>query len=48
VQHLEKRSKDIHFLIMRLSNKAYVPLIGIAQKLHIIRNRGILRTSNTR
>jgi len=38
VQHLEKRSKNIHFSIMGLSRKAHVPLIGTMQKLHILHN----------
>jgi len=33
---------------MHFSNKAHVPLSRTTQNLHIIRNRGILRTSNTK
>jgi hypothetical protein len=47
VWHLEEGSKDIHFSIMRFFNKAHVPLRRTAQNLHIIRNWGILHTSNT-
>jgi hypothetical protein len=38
VQYLEKRSKGIHFPIMRFSEKAHAPLIEAPHKLHIIRN----------
>jgi hypothetical protein len=38
VQHLEEGSKDIHFLTMRFSNKAYIPPSRTAKNLHIIHN----------
>jgi hypothetical protein len=44
VQHLEKRSKNIHSPVMRFSRKAHAPLKKITQELQIIRNRSILRT----
>lgn len=48
VQYLKERSKDIHFRIMCLSNKAHVPLSKTAQNLHIIHNWDILHMSNTK
>jgi hypothetical protein len=45
MQCLEKRNKNIHFPIMSLPNKAHVSLVGIAQKLQIIRNKGVLHMS---
>jgi len=43
MQHLEERSKNIYLPIIRLSSKAHVSLVGTAQELQIILNRGILR-----
>jgi hypothetical protein len=47
VQHLKKRSKDINFSVMHLSRKAHIPLIRTTLERQIIRNRSIIRTSNT-
>jgi len=43
-----KMKQKIHLPIVRLPSKAHVPLVGTAQKLQIICNRGVIHTSNTK
>jgi hypothetical protein len=48
MQQLKKRSKDACLLVMHLSRKIQVPLIGTTQKLQIIHNICILHMSQTK
>jgi len=48
VRSLEERSKIIQLPIVSLLSKAYILLVGTAQKLQIIHKRGVLHVDNTK